>query len=932
MEDEGQHVGVFFLRPFLDYTRELLGPERLAAILARLEVTQAEMDDPSNWVSLAFIERFAEQVAKEHDDPALFDHCGRLAFDQRYMGMLRPIIRAFGSPAFAYDAMCKSLPRFNKVGEIKVIESGPGLRVMEYRPREGAPTEKGPNICATRRGQMAAVPTLFDLPPATVEHPLCMQRGDACCRYEARWKEPGKGALRWVLMGGGAVAAGGLATAAGAPLIWAGVVGLAGAAGGLGAATILWLRRSLAERVTELAQHNEALLRSAQVNERRLAQLTQAKASVEQKVEERTGELVETSYRLSETLEQVRQLHRSKTDFFANVSHDLRTPLQLIVGPLEELAANRNAPGETTEAVDVMLRNARRLLYLIDQLLLVSRADAGPSQLRRAPIDPAALTSQVAEAFSLAAREKGIALTVEGPEQGTTAHLDPGWLNAALSNLMGNALRHTPEGGQIILRHADLDGALHLEVQDNGPGIPKERQADIFDRFAQANDSSGQRGSLGLGLAIVREAARLHGGEAKLHSEPGQGARFTLKLPRWVPDDEAPSEQEPRADLPTVAVPVDTPREAAPSMELPGPRPSAPLALVVEDNDDLRAYISKLLTSQCQVISASDGEQGLALCTKRLPDIVVSDIAMPNMTGLEMCRALSKQPRTSGVPVLLLTVRQATDSVLAGYEAGAVDYVRKPFHARELLARVAVQLRLRAMVHEATHRERLASIGVLAAEVAHQIRNPLNVIKNGMPAIQSRLADQDEGPIKELFQVIDDSAGRIDQLVQDLLSLAGGDRTHPSRFQASECVTSSLSLIKATLPQAVELAAELDPEAWIFGWVRDLSFVFLNLLDNAKRAVGEAGRIQVTLQRQGDQVLFTVEDDGPGVPPEMVETLFDPFITSRDAGQGTGLGLSIASKAAALHGGTLVLETSELGGAKFVLTVPAAEDSDQESD
>jgi len=929
MDDNGQHVGVFFLSPFLDYTHDQLGPKRVASILEEMGTTEAEMTDPSNWVSLSFVERFAAVLDREHDDPALFDHCGRLAFDQRYMGMMRPILSAFGSPSFAYDAMCKSLPRFNKVGQIEVTERGPGLRVMEYRPVEGMPRETMPQICAARRGQMAAIPTLFGLPPANVEHPLCMQRGDDCCRYETRWKEPGKGPWRWLLLAGGAAAGGGIATLAGAPLFWAGVTGAIGAGVGIGAATLASLRRSLGDRVEELAQHNEALLRSAQVNERRLAQVSRAKASVDQKVEERTAELVVTSERLAETLQQVRELNQSRTDFFANVSHDLRTPLQLIVGPLETMVARKQGGratgshpegGQAGEA-EIMLRNAHRLLHLIDQLLLVSRADAGPAQLRRIPMDPAALVRQVAEAFSLAARDKKVTLKVHGSERGTTTHLDPGWINSALSNLVGNALRHTPAGGEIELRYADQDDALRLEVRDTGPGIAPEKQATIFDRYAQG----GGGGAMGLGLAIVQEAARLHGGAARVQSEPGEGARFTLSIPHWVPDsgEETPAVED--QELPRVS-PVNAEPVEDTADELSGPNPDAPLALVVEDNADLRRYVGELLASRCRVISAADGEQALALCAERLPDIVVSDVAMPRMDGIELCRALKEEDRTRAVPVILLTARQATESVLSGYEAGAVDYVRKPFHARELMARVEVQLRLRAMVHEAAHRERLASLGVLAAEVAHHIRNPLNVIKNGLPVIEGKLTEEaEQGPGAELFQVINDSAGRIDTLVRDLLSLSGGDRTHPSRFKAAECLSSVLNLIKATLPRGVELKSSVLEEAWVFGWTRDLSYVFLNLLDNARQAVGEKGEITVNLAQEEDRVIFTVEDDGPGVPPEVADDIFAPFVTTRDAGQGTGLGLSIANKAAALHGGTLALESSALGGAKFVLKIPAAD-------
>ncbi|MCK6552543.1 HAMP domain-containing histidine kinase, partial [Myxococcota bacterium] len=563
--------------------------------------------DPTVWVSLELCEAVCEALARDRNDPALFERAGRNSFSPKYMGALRPIIRAFGNPAFAYDQMVGSLPRFNKVGAIAVLERGPGKRTLEYRTLEGAPREHGPYICAARRGQMAALPTLFDLPPATVEHPACMQRGAPTCIYTVTWREPRRSGLQAIATASIAAATGGAAAlfaGAAPPLaaVSAGVLGL-----------LAWsLRRSfvlgreLQDRVQDLVAHNDALLVTTQANEARVLALVEAKQGVEDVVAERTRALRETSERLEEALARVQALGEARSRFFANVSHELRTPLQLILAPLQDLVQGRQPLGGTARALETMARSAARLRELIDQLLDLARLDAGRVSLDRQPTSPTELVAGVVSMFSLAAQSQDVALETVLPRHAPTVALDRTWIEGAVSNLVSNALRVSPRGKKITISLEVDERWVSITVADEGPGMAEP--ARMLGRFAQGQES---RGGAGLGLAIVEETVRLHGGDVSVESEPGKGTSFTMRIPRIVRVDGAAPTTTGRTHTAPLTQAVEQAKQlevtaSAASDEHPptGPSESSPLALVVEDEDDLRRYVAELVATRCRVSTA----------------------------------------------------------------------------------------------------------------------------------------------------------------------------------------------------------------------------------------------------------------------------------------------------------------------------------------
>lgn len=926
MEAFGNEVHALFLRPFLDDSRAALGREAVDAMIRELNVEPAALEDPTAWLRLRFCEELFERLVRLRNDAAFIERCGRLAFTPKYVGILGPLLRALGSPVVAYKGLNSSLPRFNKIGRMTVTERGTsGVRV-EYRTIPGQPRETSIHSCSTRRANLAAVTTMFRLPPASVEHPHCMIRGDEACVYEVRWRNPVPRLVSTLAFCVGSVAGGVFASQMGLSF-WPSL--LAGAVCGVAArfaGRTFELQREIVMFTENIADHHDALARSAQANEDRFAELLEAKTEIEKKVELRTQELSETSARLAATLDEVKALDRARTDFFSNVSHELRTPLTLLVGPLDDLIHGREPPGGTKAAIEIMYRNALRLLRLINQLLDLAKVDAGDSTLARVHVDPAALAQSVTEPFASAAKSRNIRLKIDAPKV-APLFVDVSWIESALSNLIANAMRFVPDGGEISLRAVDRGHEVVFEVKDNGVGIASSDIPTLFARFAQGGDVKSRSGGTGLGLAIVQEAARLHGGEATVESALGAGSTFSIRIPRVSSNLESTEVMHDTASLsagkslqrPSAAVENIAPRS---NTAVDRPRAGAPLVLVVDDNEDIRTFVTDVLSAQYSVITAVNGHDGVELAASRKPDAIVSDIAMPEMDGISLARALRANSTTRGIPIILLTARRDVNHVLEGFDAGADDYITKPFHGRELLARLDVRIRLNRLAQEMAHRERLAQLGVLAASVAHQVRNPLTSIRAGLPAVRNRLGAKLDSPSVEMIDVMIDSADRIELLTADLVNLSGGDRTSTGRCKPAEGLLASVRLISTRAPDNVKILTNIDKSVEIEGRAGDLNQVFLNLLDNAARAVGSAGTIDVRAWRDANTYVISVGDSGSGVEKTIESRIFDPFFTTRNAGEGTGLGLSIAKQIVDMHGGTISIGRSEYGGALFKIVLP----------
>jgi signal transduction histidine kinase/DNA-binding NarL/FixJ family response regulator len=462
---------------------------------------------------------------------------------------------------------------------------------------------------------------------------------------------------------------------------------------------------------------------------RRSRKLEHEKVKLEHIIHERTREIEDKNRQLEVQSEKLKDLDSIKSRFFANISHEFRTPLTLILGPLEQMVAQcPDDEKEKKQRYTLMLRNAQRLLRLINQLLDLSRLDSGKLKLQAVKTDIITFVKGIASSFELLARQNELNLdfetggAVETPEQGgkIEAYIDPQRMEDVMTNLLINAVKFTPQGGRITVNVDAKPGQALISVKDTGAGIPPEQLGSIFDRFYQAEgaDKTQQKGS-GIGLALVKELVELHRGELTAESKEGRGSCFTISLPIGAAHLEpgelasgAGTRKQPylasSSLIPDRAAPPEPPDETpAPEEEAEDKdiKDTRDIILVVEDNADVRTYIRSSLQSLYTVVEAAEGGEGLQKAQDIIPDLIISDVMMPGMDGYELCKTLKHDKATSHIPVILLTARASEGSILEGLQTGADDYITKPFSTPILQARIKNLIELRRILQQTLHRE-----------------------------------------------------------------------------------------------------------------------------------------------------------------------------------------------------------------------------------
>ena len=458
-------------------------------------------------------------------------------------------------------------------------------------------------------------------------------------------------------------------------------------------------RRQATERQQFISAQNERLESTVQIRTEEIRQQNQTLAT--------------QADALAAQAEQLRALDEAKSRFFTNITHEFRTPLTLLLGPAEQLLAEATQPAVRQHAALVQ-RNAQHLLRLINQLLDLSKLEAGHLALEPVSADVVPFVRGLVGSFESLAEQRGIGCVFATDQPALYLDFDPEKLEKVVYNLLANALKFTSGGGQVWVRLAQstapaaaAEEYLELTVRDTGRGIAPAHLPHVFDRFYQADssDTREQEGT-GIGLALTKELVELHGGSIALASQPGQGTTATVRLPvRHA----AASAVLPPAPLP--------PAPVAPAAG------SAPVAaetladelvrvLVIEDNADVRAFVQATLAAHYQVLTAADGEAGVALACEQVPDLVLTDVMMPRLDGHGVCRALKQDERTSHIPVVMLTAKAGLDSKLEGLQTGADAYLPKPFHTAELLATIANLLHGRQQLQVAYRRGFAAPAGL----------------------------------------------------------------------------------------------------------------------------------------------------------------------------------------------------------------------------
>lgn len=493
----------------------------------------------------------------------------------------------------------------------------------------------------------------------------------------------------------------------------------------------------------------------------RVRRLKVREAELEDMVAERTTQIREHQTQLEEQAEELRRANELKSRFLANISHEFRTPLTLTFGPLDDIANRRfSSFEEAIPHAERARRNGGRLLRLINQLLDLSKLDAGALLLHPRRFDLGQHLRQITALFESMALAKGLHLSTEIPEEPHLHVYDADKIEKVIINLLSNAFKFTPEDGKVSLTlNSEAEGVTRIVVADTGPGIAKEDLPHLFDRFYQVESAAtrAHEGS-GIGLSLVKELVELHEGTVSVESTLGFGTRFTIRLP--LLQEEAP-EEVPQEH---VAVPEAKVEETIllgltngdridkPSRQEQAIDEEETVVLVVEDNIDMRAYIRAQLEDEFTVVEAENGKVGVEQACDLVPDLVLSDVMMPEIDGLEACAAIKADERTSHIPVVLLTARADVDHRIEGFESGADAYLPKPFNAHEL------QVRVRTLIEE-RRRLRARFAGSLRAEAPEEER----------PVLPKREA----AFLEKVYQVIESRLGEphfgVDVLAEELL-------------------------------------------------------------------------------------------------------------------------------------------------------------------
>lgn len=400
--------------------------------------------------------------------------------------------------------------------------------------------------------------------------------------------------------------------------------------------------------------------------------------------------------------ENLKELDGLKTRFFTNISHEFRTPLTLILGPGKQLISKLSDPANK-HTLSIILKNANRLRVLINQLLSLSKLDSGKMQLHTAETNIIPLVRGYVQSFESLAKQHKIELIFKALEDNINTWIDFEKLEQILYNLLSNAFKFTKSGDSIEVKvetQKNTSGILKdvqvcsISVSDSGSGIPKEKLANIFDRFYQADDSliRSTEGT-GIGLAVVKELVSLHHGDIKVESEYGHGTNFTIFFPlgkKHLNPDEILDETfiDPFESTTTAFKEVNLTEQPAKKGQPIGVENELPLMLIVEDNSDMRTYISSFFDTEFQIIESENGKEGIDIAFENIPDIIISDIMMPEMDGNEFCKTIKKDERTSHIPIILLTAKASKESRIESLETGADDFITKPFDGDELKVRV----------------------------------------------------------------------------------------------------------------------------------------------------------------------------------------------------------------------------------------------------
>jgi signal transduction histidine kinase len=716
-------------------------------------------------------------------------------------------------------------------------------------------------------------------------------------------------------------------------------------------------------------------------NRRRALELARVNTGLESEIEGR----IKLEAELKAARDAAETANQVKGEFLANVSHELRTPLTLILAPIEQLLAAKHTPPGSREQLERVQRNALILLNRVNDTLDFSKAEAGKCEIHPEVVDVTVLLKSLAADALPVAAKKMCTISTQLDASLNNLYLDRGHFEKIALNFIGNALKFTPPGGHIEIETLALDGGwFEFAVRDSGPGIAAENLPLLFQRFQQIDNSATRRhGGTGIGLALVKGLTELMGGNVGVETEPGKGARFFVRLPCRLAEESATpaadaTARNGEADIAALRCARFGDAGAHAVFEAPSytqiDSDGLPWALVADDNADMRAYIAGLLANECRVLTAANGQEALALIERQPVDVVISDVMMPKLDGLGLAAAVKSHPHLAHIPIILVTARGGGDESAYGLDAGADDYVAKPFSRAEFLARVRAALRMAAAQRQLRERSREAGVAMVATGVVHNLGNILNGVSVSSVLIRDTLKRSRLSTLREVSKLLtehaqdlpdfvaNDERGRVlPKLIAKLNENLEGDHTemlqeakrlvacveHAAQVIASEqsfakshlnvceivsapaVMDEALMLSRAAFEMhGIDIHCEHDPKASLAADRHKILQILLNLLSNARHAVRdlqtpESKQVWLRTRCNGDEVVFEVRDNGIGIHPDNMAQLFNQGFSTKK--EGHGFGLHSSANWARELGGALTCESAGPGlGACFLLSLPAS--------
>lgn len=687
-------------------------------------------------------------------------------------------------------------------------------------------------------------------------------------------------------------------------------------------------------------------------------------------------ELDKNKKELESTNQKLVELDQIKSRFFANISHELRTPLTLLLAPLETLLQkfNRSVDHETREVLVTMHSNGMRLLKLINDLLALVRLESGRMDVKHEPLDVMQFVKGLASAARQVADDKRLTLETHVDPQLGFVMSDRDKLEKIVLNLVFNALKFTPAGGRVSLRAEKQAEEFVIIVSDTGMGISEKNLPFVFDRFWQADGSSKRKyQGVGIGLALVKELTEVQGGKVTVESTEGKGTTFTVRLPyqkgeapaTLAPEEKPSDEQKPtqtvsseewltnlyrRAEL----FPAMTPLQDTLKPVEVTRNGFMPKAVVADDEPDMLRFLKSQLSQHYEVIEAVDGQQAIEKAAQFLPDVILLDMMMPEKDGLQACRELRERTSTQSIPIVLLTARADEETKLAALNAGASDFLPKPFSTTELHVRIKNLVeshqyqnklskqnqalestidQLKETESQLVQSEKLASLGRMSAGIIHEINNPLNFATTGLFTLRNKakyIAPEQQAEYAEILKDVEEGINRVKTIVSDLRMFTHPETESRDQVEVADVVRSALRFLSNEWKDSVHIEQHLADHQTVWANKNKMIHVIVNLLQNSLDALkmktfvgGEKPTIWIEGRVERNRSIISVCDNGPGIDAEHLDKIFDPFYTTKDVGEGMGLGLSICYRIVQECDGRISVKTDPGKFCEFTLEFPA---------